>query len=108
MDSIDIALYLSYGLALLAGLAAIIFPIINSVGDPGSLKKGGIGVLALVVVFAISYALSGAEVTESYLEQGVDAGLSKFVGGILTMTYLAIGLAIVGIVYTEFSKILKK
>lgn len=108
MDSIDIALYLSYALTLLAGLGAIAFPIINSINDPSSLKKGGIAVLGLIVVFGLSYALSGAEVTEKYLEKGVDAGLSQFVGGILTMTYLAIGLAIVGIVYTEFSKLIKK
>lgn len=108
MDSIDIALYLAYALTLLAGLGAVVFPIINSVNDPASLKKGGMGVLGLIIVFGISYALSGAEVTEKYLEKGVDSGLSQFVGGILTMTYLAIFIAIIGIVYTEFSKIIKK
>ncbi|WP_420580666.1 hypothetical protein [Reichenbachiella sp.] len=107
MDSIDIALYVSYTLTILAGLAAIVFPIINSVSDPKSLTKAGAGVAGLVVVFIISYALSGSEVTASALEQGVDEGLSKFVGGLLTMMYILIIGALGGIVYTEVSKAVK-
>lgn len=107
MDSIDIALYVSYTLTILAGLAAIVFPIINSVSDPKSLTKAGAGVAGLVVVFLISWALSGSEVTAAAMEQGIDEGLSKFVGGALTMMYLMIIGALIGIVYTEVSKAVK-
>lgn len=107
MDFIDVALFISYAFTIIAALAAIIFPIINSVGDPKSLAKAGIGVGALLVVFLISWGISGAEVTPEYMEFNVDAGLSKFIGGILTLMYILTGVAIVGIIYTEISKSLK-
>ena len=108
MDSIDIILYISYALTILAAAAAIVFPLINSVGDPKSMIKSGVGVAVLVVVFVISWMLSGSEFTQyEASEFGMTASLSKFVGGILTMVYLLTGIAIIGIVYTEFSKMIK-
>ena len=108
MDLIDIALYLSYALGVLAGLAAIAFPIINSVGNPDALKKSGIGIAALLVLFLLSYLISGDEVTAVYTQFNVDSGLSQWIGGVLTLMYILIIGAVVGIVYTESSKLLKK
>lgn len=107
MDSIDVALYIAYALTILAGLAAIVFPIINSITDPKSMAKAGAGLGALVVVFLISWAISGSEVTAVYQEFEVDASLSKFIGGMLSMMYILTGIALVGIVYTEVSKAIK-
>ncbi|MBU2913875.1 MULTISPECIES: hypothetical protein [Reichenbachiella] len=105
MDSIDVALYISYTLTILAGLAAIVFPIINSVSDPKSLVKAGAGLGALLVIFLISWAISGSDVTAAYAD--LSPSLSKFIGGLLTMMYVLTGLALVGIVYTEVSKAIK-
>ncbi|PIB36143.1 hypothetical protein BFP72_12430 [Reichenbachiella sp. 5M10] len=107
MDLIDVALYVSYTLTILAGLAAIVFPIINSVSDPKSMVKAGAGLLALVVIFLISWAISGNEVRASYEEFEIGATLSKFIGGLLTMTYALTVIALGGIVYTEVSKAIK-
>lgn len=108
MDSIDIALYLSYGLTILAAIAAIVFPIINSIGEPKSLIKSGIGFGALVLVFLIAWGISGSEFTDYQANEfGMTASLSKLVGGLLTMMYLLTGIAVIGIVYTEVSKIIK-
>ena len=107
MDSIDIALYIAYTLTILAGVAAIAFPLINSVGDPKTMVKSGIGLGALLLVFLISWAISGSEVTAVYEEFEVGAGLSKFIGGILTTMYILTGIALAGILYTEVSKQLK-
>lgn len=104
MDSIDIALYASYILVLVAAVAAVVLPLIQSLDDPSSLIKSGIGLAALVVVFLIGYAISGSEVLPSYAEFNVDAGLSKFIGGLLTMMYILIFVAIGGIIYTEVAK----
>lgn len=104
MDSIDIALYASYILVLVAAIAAVVLPLIQSLDDPSSLIKSGIGLAALVVVFVIGYAISGSEVLPSYAEFNVDAGLSKFIGGLLTMMYILIFVAIGGIIYTEVAK----
>ncbi|UXP30857.1 hypothetical protein N6H18_10885 [Reichenbachiella agarivorans] len=107
MDTIDVALYISYTLTILAALAAIIFPLINSISDPKSMVKAGAGLAALVIVFLISWAISGSEVLPAYAEFEVGASLSKFIGGLLTMMYILTGLALGGIVYTEVSKAVK-
>ncbi len=104
---IDAMLYLAYILIIICAAAAIILPTISALGDPGSLIKSGIGLGGLAVVFLIAWAMSSNEVLNSYVEFGIDAGLSKFVGGILTMMYLLAGIAIVGIVFTEVSKVFK-
>lgn len=104
---IDIILILSYVLICLAAAAAIILPTINAISDPSSLVTAGIGLGGLAVVFLISWAISGNEVLTSYAGFGIDAGLSKFVGGALTMMYLLSFIAIIGIVFTEISKVFK-
>ena len=67
----------------------------------------GIGLLALVVVYFISYAISGSEVTASYTKFNVGPDLSKLMGGALIMMYLLLGISILGIIYTEVGKIFK-
>lgn len=107
MDGFDIVLYIGYGLVILAAAGSILLPLINSIGNPKSLIGTGIGIAVLVVVFGISYAVSGNEVTEVYKEFDVDASGSKTIGGMLTMMYILIGMAVVGIVVTEVNKMLK-
>ena len=107
MEFVDIALYIAYALVILALIGAIAFPLINSFSDPKSLLKSGVGLGVLAVVFLVSWGISGNEVTAVYSEFNVDAGLSKFIGGLLTMMYILTGLALVGIVYTEISKAIK-
>ena len=104
---IDFALYASYALVAIAALAAIILPLINSFDDPKSLLKTGAGLVGLLVLFFIGYALSGNEVTPSYAEFNVDAGTSKFIGGLLIMTYLLFVGAFLSILFTEVSKMFK-
>ena len=107
MDFIDIALIGSYILVGVALIAAIILPLINALDDLSSLAMSGVGILILLVIFGIAYAISGDEVTAVYTKYNVDAGLSKFVGGSIIMMYLLTTVALVGIVYTEISKIIK-
>lgn len=101
MDIIDIGLYASYVLIILCAVAAVVIPLVQSFGDPKSLIKSAIGLVALVVVFFISYALADSDAP------GATATTAKLVGaGIITMYILFIG-ALVGIVYTEVSKMIK-
>ena len=43
----------------------------------------------------------------SYAEFGVDESLSKFIGGMLNLVYFLAGIAVIGIVASEFRKALK-
>ncbi len=107
MDSFDIFLYLAYTLVIVAVVLALLMPLINALSDPKSLLKSSMGILALVVIYFIGYALSGNEVTPLYTKFDVGPDLSKAVGGALIMTYILGGLALVGIVYTELIKVFK-
>ena len=107
MDSFDIILYVAYAMVIFAAVAAILLPLINALSNPSSLLKTGAGVLAIVVIYFIAYAFSGAEVTPEYSKYNIGPELSKIVGGTLIMAYFMIGGAILGIVFTEINKIFK-
>ncbi|QNL22731.1 hypothetical protein HZR84_12530 [Hyphobacterium sp. CCMP332] len=107
MDGFDIVLYIGYALIVIAAAGSVILPLINSLGNPKSLIQSGIGIVALLVIFGISYALSGSEVTNVYSEFDVDESGSKTIGGLIIMMYMLIGLAVIGIVFTEVNKMLK-
>ncbi len=107
MDFIDISLYVGYALALLAGLSAIIFPLIHIANDPKSFVKAGAAIGALIVIFVISWAISGSEVTEVYTKFEVGESTSKFIGGSIITMYIAAAVAVGGILYTEIVKAIK-
>lgn len=96
--------YILFGIAV---LGVIVLPLINAFSDPKKIVRGLIAIGLLAVVFLISWGLSGAEVTEMYTEKEVGEGLSKVIGGVLIMMYSLSGIAIIGIVYSEFAKAFK-
>lgn len=103
MDIIDVGLYAGYVLIVLCAIAAVVIPLIQSFGDPQSLVKSAIGLGVLVVVFLISYALAGSDTMGTTTSEST----SKLVGaGLISMYILFIG-ALVGIVFTEVSKMIK-
>ena len=104
---INIALIVTYVLIGIAVVAVVVLPLIKAIDNPKTLVGTAIGLGVLVVLFGLSYAISGDEVLPRYVSQGVGAGISKFVGGLLTTMYLLFGAAIIGILYTEVSKAFK-
>ena len=108
MDNlVDIGLYLSYGLVIVAVLAAIILPLINAFGDPKKLVKMGIGLGALVIVFFVAYTISSNEVTAVYMKNKVDEGASQLIGGALITMYAFFIVAFASIIFTEVAKLFK-
>ncbi|MBD8490421.1 hypothetical protein IFO69_16840 [Echinicola sp. CAU 1574] len=109
MDSYDIMLYVSYLLIGLGILFAIVMPLIKSIDNPKSLLKIGVGVIGVAVLFFIAYSVSGDEVLPKFAVEpfNLTPGASKAVGGVLLTTYILFFLSLVGIVFTEISKIIK-
>ncbi len=101
MDIIDVGLYASYALIALCAIAAIVIPILQSLGDPQTLVKSGIGIGVIVVLFVISYALANP------VANGATESVSKLVGAGIICTYIFFFIALVGILYTEISKLIK-
>jgi len=107
LDLVDIILYFGYGMVIVAAVLAVGFPLWIASQNPKSLVGTGVGLGSILVLFLVAWLLSSSEVYSSYAEFGVDASLSKFIGGMLNLVYILAGLAVVGIVYSEVSKGLK-
>ena len=111
MDSdtiISIGLWLAYLLFLVAVAAAVILPVIHIIKSPKSLVRSGMGVGLMLVVFAVSYGLSGSELTPKYEALGIKSAFSsQMIGAGLTMFYLVFIISILGMVYSEISKAFK-
>lgn len=105
--NVDFGLNAAKFLFIISGIIAVVYPIVNAMGDPKSLMKVGIGVGAVFVVFLISYMISGNEVTDVYKTFGVDEGSSKVVGGGIIMIYVMAILAVAGIILGEVSRLIK-
>ncbi len=105
---VDYGIVIAYILVILCFSAAILLPIIISlVSDPKSLLKPIIGIIVLAVIFLIGYSVSGNEVTEVYATFGVDAPLSKSIGGVLSTMYILVFGSIILLILGELSKIFK-
>lgn len=104
---INISLWVAMGMVVVAALASIIMPIINSLSHPKTLIKSGIGILAIAVLFFICYAIAGDEVSKRFIEGGLTPAVSKFSGGLLMTMYALFVVAIIGIVFSEINKALK-
>jgi ABC-type uncharacterized transport system permease subunit len=95
---VDVAMPLTYVLVVLAALSAVIFPIVNAFRvDAKSLVKPMIALAVAGVLFGISWAISGNEVTAIYKTFNVAEAGSKNIGGSLIMTYILIVAAFVAV-----------
>lgn len=105
---VEFGLYLTYILVGVAVLAVIVLPLINAISNPRSLVISGIGLVFLGVVFLVSWGLSSYDtVSAKAAEQGLTPGGVQRIGGVLTMMYILLVGAVVGIIVTEVSKIFK-
>lgn len=104
---IDIGLYASYFLFFVALGATIILPLLNAIKNPSGMFKSLLGVGGLVVLFVVSYAVSGDEVSAKAASLGVDAAGSKMIGAGLVLFYIVFIVSVIGVIYSEINKALK-
>ena len=106
-SAISWGLYLGYFIFAVALIAMVFLPLINTLKNPSSLAKSGIGVGVLVVVFIISFVLADSELSAIGKAAGETETSVKWIGAGLIMFYLALFAAVIGLVYSEISKALK-
>jgi hypothetical protein len=104
---IDAGLYLAYALFGVGVLAAIGFPLVEMVTNLETAKKTLISVGSLVLIFGLSYVLSGSEVLDSYQKFGITASSSKLIGASLIMLYITSILTFVLLVVGEILSALR-
>ena len=97
-------LYLMYFLGGAAVLSLIVLPLMNALKNPKEMIGGALGIGALVILFVVSYALSGDEVTLKYSSLGVDASSSKLIGAGLIMFYIVLVIAVIGFIISSIRK----
>jgi NADH:ubiquinone oxidoreductase subunit 6 (subunit J) len=109
MDTYDILLYVSYALVGIGTVFSIVLPLIKSLDDPKSLLKTGLGVVAILVLFFISFSISTNEVLPKFEGEpfNLTAEMSQLVGGVLITTYILTIVTVAGILITELSKAVK-
>ncbi|MGJ3237019.1 hypothetical protein [Marivirga sp.] len=106
MEFVDIMLYGSYLLVIVAALGAIVLPLINALDNPKSLIKSALGIVIIGAIYLISWGVSGDEVTARYIKFDITSTSSQVIGGVLITTYLLMGIAVISIIYSEIRKIL--
>jgi hypothetical protein len=105
--SVDAGLFGSYILFAVALGAAVILPFINTLQSPGEIKKALFALAGIIVLFVISYAIAGSDVTTEQAAKGLSENTSKLVGAGLIMFYLVAAIAIGGLIYSEINKAFK-
>jgi membrane protease YdiL (CAAX protease family) len=104
--SADLLLGWCYTLLGAAALVSIVFPIAIMAKNPKKAKTALFGVIGLLVIFGIGYAMAGSE-TYQLGEVTIDAGASRrSEAGIIAFYILIIG-AIGAIIYSEVAKAFK-
>jgi hypothetical protein len=98
---------------ILTGIAVgftVIFPIIQMISNPKNAKKGLLGLAAMAVVIAVSYAFASGEllgIIDPELIQYDEPSTLKYAGMMLNSIYVLATIAILTMVYSEVSKIFK-
>lgn len=105
---VNIGLYISYIMLFCSIILIVAWPIVHALKNPQELKKTGMAVASLVVLFLISYIISGSEVSQACEKFNLDSGDSKMVGGGLIMMYLLFIISIAGILFTEINTAIKR
>tara|TARA_B110000967_G_C18858111_1_gene548374 strand:+ start:862 stop:1191 length:330 start_codon:yes stop_codon:yes gene_type:complete len=98
---------LTYILLGTAAFLALAFPIKQLISRPKQAKQIGMALGGLLVIYIIATLLASDEVTEHYAEFGVTQTISKQVGTGLFLFYILGAGAILSVIYSEVSKMLK-
>lgn len=101
---INIGIYITYVLLIVALFASILFPLIQTFGNLKAAKSTLLGIGLILVVFVFSFLVSPAQTGPFYDRFNISPTLSRFIGGGLVATYLFFIAAAVSIIYASVTK----
>jgi len=99
---INIGLFVTYVLVALAVVSTLFFGLLQIVRNFGKAKGALIGMVVLVAIVLISFALSTGE---PYPDFQVGALASRWIGAGITTTFILVVLASAAAVFTEIRKL---
>ncbi|MDP3462622.1 MAG: hypothetical protein Q8S18_07530 [Bacteroidales bacterium] len=97
-----------YILLVIAVIVAVVSPIFSYIQNPKNAVKLLLSLGIIVLVAIIAYSFSGNSFSNIKLEQmNITAQTSRLVGMGLLFTYITAGFAILAVIYSSISKLLK-
>lgn len=105
----DLGLYIGYALVALSILVALIFPIMGILANPKAAIKSVGGIVALVLIFVISYAISPAEPLFHAISGEIlaDAGVVQYAGAAIYLGIFIFLAAVVTFLVFEIASIFR-
>jgi len=102
-----VSTFVSYGkwMVIIGFVLAVLSFVMSLVINPGSIKGVIIGLVAIGVIFGLSYVLADGTVLPSY--KNVDESTSKIVSTGLNSFYIIGLLAVLSVVYSGVARIFK-
>lgn len=102
-------LWWAYVLLIFTIAITFIFPIVNFISNPKQGITVLVGLIGFAILFAIAYyGFADSNVDGKVYEQfHITPAISKVIGGVLWMTYILGGLAVLSIIYASISSLLK-
>lgn len=107
MTGISSGLMLTYFTIGLCVIAWLLFGLKDLLSDLANSKKVLIGFAGFIVLLLVGYLIADNEVLGSWAEKGVTEGTSKWVGAGLMSFYVFISVAILTIIWSEVSRMIK-
>ena len=92
---IDTGLILSYILFLVATFGALAFPVMFMIKHPKEARMALAAIGALIVIFFLSWLISGSELTEKDSLLGISSSESKLIGAGLITSYIIFVITII-------------
>lgn len=102
----DLLIRWCYLLMIVTTLAVLAFSLMNTLGNIKKAKNTLIGVIALIVVLGISYAVASSEVPSKYVLT-LTEGTSKMVGAGIISFYILLVISVVAAIGSGVMKMLK-
>jgi hypothetical protein len=105
---IDAGLYIAYVLLLVSAASAVLLPLLSLAKSKKAMVQTGIGFGALLVLFVVSFSISGDEVSPSAAALGITPTTSQLIGAGLIMFYIVLVVAVLGLIYSEVKQAISK
>jgi uncharacterized membrane protein len=105
---IDFGIYSAYVLIGVCIVGILGFSLTNIAKNPGGAKSALVGIIALLAIFGITYAMSsGEDVNTLFAGEDVSETTSRIVGMGLSSFYVLGALAILAVLYVEVTRLFK-
>jgi len=106
-DQHNFMIYLCYFYAVITIVGALVGGVVGAMNKPESIKGNIIGVVGMLVIFGLSYALASGEVLETYPKDITEFAVKMSDAGLI-MLYIVGTLSIVSIIYAGVAQLLNR